>query len=117
MEFRQNVLRLQNATIWKANELTMSTSTRVKSPLDQREWNDWNVLKEKLVKAHLRSLKKSKPRMSCTFLEKQEMCKECPAMLTSNVMVYYTDLHVTECIQHCKHMSLPEAHLITGDIR
>ncbi|CAO3699123.1 unnamed protein product [Rhizopus stolonifer] len=30
-------------------------------------------------------------------------------MQTSNVVVYYTDLHVTEHIQHCKHLSLPEA--------
>ncbi|KAG1460402.1 hypothetical protein G6F56_005956 [Rhizopus delemar] len=59
--------------------------------VDQREWNNWSILKEELVKAYLRSLEKSKPRMSCTSLEKQETCKECPTMLTSNVVVYYTD--------------------------
>ncbi|CAO3680593.1 unnamed protein product [Rhizopus stolonifer] len=77
--------------------------------VDQREWNDWHILKEKLVKTYLRSLEQSKPRMSCTSLAKQEACKECPTMQTSNVVVYYTDLHVAEHIQHCKHLSLPEA--------
>ncbi|CAO3682659.1 unnamed protein product [Rhizopus stolonifer] len=71
--------------------------------------NHWHILKEKLVKAYLRSLEQSKPRMSCTFLVKQEACKKCPAMQTSNVVVYYTDLHVAEHIQHCKYLFLPEA--------
>ncbi|CAO3670972.1 unnamed protein product [Rhizopus stolonifer] len=29
--------------------------------VNQREWNDWHILKEKLVKAYLRSLEQSKP--------------------------------------------------------
>ncbi|CAO3703759.1 unnamed protein product [Rhizopus stolonifer] len=69
-----------------------------KQTVDQKEWNDWYILKEKLLKVYLRSLEKSKSYMPCTSLAKQEACKECHVMQTSNFVIYYTDSELQEAI-------------------